>query len=994
MCSDTLTVGCFGRVSDVTEADVLSRGVVTKVFLPTELVNSATTILNLARHQEERCERVAQFEAQIEHMCKAYSKTPAYSFALRTIGLKICLQEQDFSQFIIAALFQPRAAVFANKEWFAERRVAPGDGVGWIAWALAWHRPIKTVHQRWTLYNATEELLGIKKDGMTQTASQVAIGQSPSAYYEDAGEAGAQIFPRQASTSGVRLPTLRECLGGPQVRGIGTIVRQWVNYLDCRSVGVNVGTASCGVIDGSPVTRPRGGALGRAMAGRGLDVPPVPNEGAIPRMHDLTRAAGPPPGLLHFLGDVGLSPESEDDLEDAPRDDVIITRSELLVLRDCAICTGIPDPGVGEQWERLPPKTAPRHGIKRRGINLDDAHACARVADHTADQEGMDVMHNDGPTIESVVQLPPEDLQGETPGDGGDSVAQRRSPHLGPPPCLFSNALDNLKSAEHLRNNGDAGPVRVSEMHEAIKSASDAFIRVVLDPRQVRNFRVREHTEELPKKYTCRERLRIEEDMWYLNSMGLPPRIKTAVKKEVTSKPKPRPIQAHGTERLALNCPLLGTFERILKTRLGQYTIKGRKKTDVLKDICASASLLAEATNGPVFPLVSDHSAFEFGINADFKLAEASMLSHIMKLMNSDYAIFPDDLVEEAIKERLAPIDWVYEGRDGRGFRLKAVIHMLYTMRQSGDRGTSSLNWFANLLWVCVSLCNPRSYDEFFREMLRGNHRKGSGGYFSFPAWDGMGRISLVLNMEGDDLLGWASQDVMPRMLEVSHAAGWKTKNELVKPDPSGPGHVTYVGFHLYTNHGVPTMVDGHFVMYPELKRFLTTKAWSTVYMEASARAACEVLNYEVYARLFQHLEPVSNYCRAIAAGWRRHQRLSAAKPVVSCNTAVVRDLEHRIGMTVSNAEIRQLMTGYCDPDVTDSVKEVALAMSSHACGHAWGLVTAGDVCDLVGMTELYPLSQSADLQCRMPRCWWSEECGEDKYVRACNPHETFASGQ
>ena len=38
-------------------------------------------------------------------------------------------------------------------------------------------------------------------------------------------------------------------------------------------------------------------------------------------------------------------------------------------------------------------------------------------------------------------------------------------------------------------------------------------------------------------------------------------RISSHVKAEVAAKPKTRPMQAHGTERLALTCPLLGTCE-------------------------------------------------------------------------------------------------------------------------------------------------------------------------------------------------------------------------------------------------------------------------------------------------------------------------------------------------------------------------------------------------------------------------------------------------
>jgi hypothetical protein len=300
---------------------------------------------------------------------------------------------------------------------------------------------------------------------------------------------------------------------------------------------------------------------------------------------------------------------------------------------------------------------------------------------------------------------------------------------------------------------------------------------------------------------------------------------------------------------------------------------------------------------------------------------------------------------------------------------------MISTMRQSGDRGTSSLNWFANALWVCVSLCRPDSYDEFWSNLLTGNHR----GYFSFPAWDGMGRITLVVNMEGDDLVGFSTRDdCVQRMLHVAHAVGWKAKDELVPmsalpdPDANGNGHITYVGYHVYTKNNVPCVVDGQYVMYPELKRFLTTKSWASITMEASERAACEVLNYAVYAKAFEHLAPVADYCRALAAGWRaRHTRWGDGVLRVK-NPAVVRDVGYRTGQTLGAEDVQSYLAGSMAPEITERVTSIALAMSSHACGHEWGLAGAEDVMDLIGMTEMDPLGVAADLRCRVPPCWWS----------------------
>lgn len=798
VCTPSLGVS-WGKVVNVSDSELLSRGAVTTLYLPQEAINSMMTILNLARHQTDRGEKLAQFEAQVEHMFKAYTKEPGMAHALRTLAQLICLREQDSAEVIFSTFFQPRAAIFSNKEWFAERLVAEGESVGCLSWAFDWHRRVQTVHQRWTLHRADEP--------------------------DDDTPEGKPCY----------LPVIR-----------GTL---------------------------------------------------------------------------------------EDFLNDTPS----------------------------------------------KPVDLDNPQATANHADSAADQHAMDEIHQDSASIESMTLQPPSDLVGETPMDGGGRTAERRAPHLGPPPFFFSASGDNLSMAEHLRNNGDAGPVRVPEFAELTDQAAEAFCKIVLSEKQCCNLRVKEACDELPKKYTCKERERYVKDMWYLNCHTLPPKISTSIKAEVVSKPKPRPIQAHGTERLALNCPLLGTYERILKARCGRYTIKGRPKQQVLQSICNAAVDLG--SHHHIFPLMFDQTAFEFGINDTFKAAEVKMLTKVASLLKSEYAIYPDDLVDKAIAERKKAVDWVMQCKDGRGFRFKHVIEMVTTMRQSGDRGTSSLNWFANALWVCVSLCRPGCYEEFWRELLAGNHR----GYFSFPAWDGMGRVTLVMNLEGDDLLGFSTrEDSALRMLEVAHAVGWKAKDELVPMSAhhvngdSGHGHVTYVGYHIYTKDNVPCVVDGQFVMYPELKRFMTTKAWSTVAMEPKERAACEVLNYSVYAQSFEHLEPVACLCRALANGWRRQYQLHSGLEGVGAqmrvtNTAVIRDVEFRTGMAISQMDVSAHLAGTAASHVTERVTETALAMSSHTCGQGWGAVSAEDVLDLVGMVELAPLSSAADLRCRVPPCWWQK---------------------
>lgn len=869
VCSPSLGVSRSGYVVDVSESEMLSRGEVVKLYLPQSAINSMLTILNLARHQAGRGEKLAQYEAQIEHMFKAYTKDPNMAFALRSLAQLICMREQDSAQFIFATVFQPGAAIFSNKQWFDERLVPEGEYVGWVSWAFGWHRCVQTVHQRWTLEVGTGDI-----HRMVPVAS-VASAEDDGCQTWSEYLGSFCGFGRQAEYQALPFHSIPE---------------HWTTFDQ----------------DGNQIMCDVGDEQATSL------LPPLPYE---------TQA----PPFLTGRGDEG--------------------------------------------------KLAPHVVVE--SVDLDDSNAVLNCVDGDADRHSMEEIIADSATLESISMTPPPDMANETPLDGGNRTAERRAPHLGPMPYFFNNSGDNLSLANHLRNNGDAGPVREPEFAKLIDEAVEAFCKIVISEKKCSNLVVKEFTDELPKKYTVKERQSYERDMWYLNCHGLPPKISTSIKAEVVGKPKPRPIQAHGVERLALNSPLFGTWERILKARLGRFTIKGKKKQLVFEKICHDANNLA--AHGPLFPLQFDQTAFEFGINESFKNAEVKMLTKVASLLKSDYSIYPDDLVDACIAERKNKIDWVMNTKDGRGYRHKHVIEMFTTMRQSGDRGTSSLNWLANALWVCISLCRPGCYEEFWENMCRA-HLARNRGHFNFPAWDGHGRVAIVVNMEGDDLIGFADRgDCVKRMLDVAHAVGWKAKDEFIAPDPvTGNGHVTYVGYHLYTKNNVPCMVSGQFVMYPELKRFMTTKSWGSIVMEPSERAACEVLNYAVYAKAFEHLEPISHLCLALANGWRRRHMMfgndvGAPKAMQVTNKQVIRDIEYRVGCAIDDEQIVPYLLGAKAPSVTEEITDIGLAMSSHVCGHPWGVVMAEDVCDLIGMVEMEPLANAADLRCRVPRCWWAK---------------------
>ncbi|CAE8606107.1 unnamed protein product [Polarella glacialis] len=149
-------------------------------------------------------------------------------------------------------------------------------------------------------------------------------------------------------------------------------------------------------------------------------------------------------------------------------------------------------------------------------------------------------------------------------------------------------------------------------------------------------------------------------------------------------------------------------------------------------------------------------------------------------------------------------------------------------------------------------------------------HSQTTGRPILFPAYDG-GLSRLLLNMEGDDLISFTDRDkqtIDARLAYVGHAIGWKLK--LVSHRETGLDFITYVAYHMLICNNLPVLEKGEdFVMIPELKRFLRTKSWAVATLGIEATAEGNVMNFEVYARMFWQLPPMRQACRTLAQGRR-----------------------------------------------------------------------------------------------------------------------------
>lgn len=911
-----------------------------QVCLPTSLINMSETVLSLARCSIQRGKTVAQVEQQVVHLAKAFTKEPEYAFALRRCALWFILREQDCLTEAGDATRWERMNGKCRVDFhgcFCETKKKPVCCQRWQpidskkANSTATPPPAKPKRERPGPVHGDDD------------TEVIIVGEAEA--YDAVPELEETGFGPNFGVPGVeapvcpRPPAILVTTGSGSAEEVGAI-------LDRLDAGAPPGGRAEGV------WMPRDPKFVTDVLGVTRDAAGEPH--ALCSEHRELR----PFGSLRTDGVGGWKCHPR---QPCPHWKVA--------------CEATREEGEILPWE-MPPEAvfpdltgAPEVREWQETATAEDGAEPHFVADCPVDAEAQLAVDVDLFHMLTITVQPPPDMQGEMPCDGGEKVVVRRMPHLGPRPYAFSNNGDNLSSANHLRCNGQAGDVRDETVRELIRKAAEAFADVVIPSNKEKVVLPARVSEVLPKKYTCPERERYERDMWNMDKFS--EGIKAHIKLETSAKPKPRPINAHGTERLAVNCPLLGTYEAILKQRLSMFTIKGKQKRDVMTRLSDSVERMAAGgLNGhrrKVYGCGFDQTAFEFGGNPSFKEAEDIVLRRVADLLGAEeFMEVPSDLLDWALKERLIEKDWIGNFKDKRGMMYKHVVKMYSTMRESGDRGTSSLNWLDNMIWVCVSLCRADQYHSFWKALISAN---GTGGVATFPSHD-MGMITIVVNAEGDDIMLWTDRpESQARLTAMAHNVGWCSKAEPVEQE--GPGYFTYVGFHVYTLDGVPRRVQGNYVMFPELRRFLTTKSWGLISgLNPEMRAIAEALNMEMFAIGFAQLPPMAAYCRALAVGWRRHVSTTKFPKYLQF---MLRQIEMNTGIKLSDEAARHwALEGGSPAIISEEVQEVSLAMSSMVTGGKWGELSEDDTIGLLGMVEFNPLSSADCLKQYVPRVWWA----------------------
>jgi hypothetical protein len=194
---------------------------------------------------------------------------------------------------------------------------------------------------------------------------------------------------------------------------------------------------------------------------------------------------------------------------------------------------------------------------------------------------------------------------------------------------------------------------------------------------------------------------------------------------------------------------------------------------------------------------------------------------------------------------------------DGEVFRFR--FRLPTPMRDSGDRMTSSCNFFQNLIaWLDI-LINPEDMSNAIDAML-----KSEGGVFIYRnAKNQLCRAHLAF--EGDDTLLRTSELLKADDVEAAFKSkGFVAKLKVV-PSTAKETAITFVGYHALFDRGTIVGDNDGPVLCPEINRFFTQKCWSTLTaVDSDTSHAVHALYGLTMAHGFRHVEPVHAFCMAV----------------------------------------------------------------------------------------------------------------------------------
>ena len=538
-------------------------------------------------------------------------------------------------------------------------------------------------------------------------------------------------------------------------------------------------------------------------------------------------------------------------------------------------------------------------------------------------------------------------------GEVGKRTARTRFPKTSEAvEYLFSNDPENLISSEGLRNV-DVGVADLTpEQSKAFDEAVAALKKHLFTKKRIHASEryISKTTDVLPKNRTEEKRAQMHIDA--LNATGdetvpFSLLVDAFCKKEVTKKPKPRPIANHGDQRVWGMAKTAAIFEDVMFHALPFACIKHCEKESKMNDLFTTL-------NDYGYKFENDLTAFEFGIYDRLKRAECDIFKHV--LGHIDTAGDNTGFCHRVIDARDKSCTWVLRYTDAAGAKCVLKLELPRSMRESGDRVTSSGNFFQNLLAWLTLMVKPGKVEAAVQSLIR-----NKGKSFTYvSARDGRS-YEAFLAFEGDDTLGGLNEKILmindaQLCKEFFKGYGWNAK--LKVPPLEGAACINFVGYTALIDNGNVIIQGANVVMFPEVRRVLHEKAWTSTDIPDVEFHPSVAVYATTMMNSFRHFEPMYRFFLAM-----RTDHIAKGGKCRRVNGLLKDNYIRAHGEVGTDEEILSFV-----PEPSEFL-EGGIAYFTLATVHA-GFFTAEEYAAMTGLTTLEV--HGKDLACLLPKAWLS----------------------
>jgi hypothetical protein len=522
---------------------------------------------------------------------------------------------------------------------------------------------------------------------------------------------------------------------------------------------------------------------------------------------------------------------------------------------------------------------------------------------------------------------------------------------------LHSNTVENLKAAERMRNQGVGNDGRSLDEIEFDDDITNFVIQHMFTEKNIKKWdREITRTEEaLPKKLSEQEKH--GKVHGFLDGYFDEGKVKAFIKSEVTDKPKPRIISDHGAIRQVALARIAMIYEGVLKDTAGLATIKGRGKKRALAELLTQASEVKRSIPTPKSRArdeprgawyENDLSAFDFGISYHMKKQETKILRHIIAKTGIEVDI-DRELLWRVVDERNKVTTWIFSYKDESGDRCMMKLQLDHVIRDSGDRLTSSGNWYQNFLaWVGFFVKRDK-IKAFIQRFVSDTVR---GGTVEYDSAHSPGKHKMRMCLEGDDSLIFSSEIFSVEVLTAWFTLrGWKAKVKVLRSDESGA--LAFVGYEFLIENGRAVIFEGELVACPQVQRCLLTKAMNTCKLPDEDYHRAMALTAVHYTHEYERFPAMHGIW--VAAYEHHNSKASTSAITAKTTMSYYRDLAMRstsYSVAVDDDEIRQVIQQKPYPLLSNS-DDAWRRMTEYTCGKAsdpeWALFSSVTNIDMHG---------------------------------------------